>query len=63
LLPQFAQLAAYSCTNSLLMSDSFENVKRIEAIVKALDVGTPYKPDKCEPPGAANRTENPARHD
>jgi len=64
LLPQFAQLAAYPCTNSLLISDHFENVKRIEAIVKALDVGTPYKYDKCEGTSASNHGgDNPPRRD
>ena len=48
LLPQYAQLAAAYCSNSLLITDRYANVKRIEAIVKALDVGTPYKPEKCE---------------
>lgn len=48
LLPQYAQLAAAYCSNTLLITDRYANVKRIEAIVKALDVGTPYKPEKCE---------------
>ena len=48
LLPQYAHLAAAVCSNSLLMVDSYANVKRIETVVKALDVGTPYKPEKCE---------------
>ena len=53
LLPQVAQLAASICSNSLLMSDSYANVRKIETIVKALDVGTPYKPEKCEMPSPA----------
>jgi general secretion pathway protein D len=53
LLPQYADLAAAVCSNSLLMVDSYANVKRIETIVKALDVGTPYKPEKCEMPSPA----------
>jgi len=39
-------------------TDSFANVKRIEAVVKALDTGTPYKSDRCEPPLAAAHREN-----
>jgi len=55
LLPQYAHLAAAVCSNSLLIADSYANVRRIETIVKALDVGTPYKPEKCEmPPPAAH---------
>jgi general secretion pathway protein D len=53
MLPQYAQLAAALCSNSLLMVDRYANVKRIETIVKALDVGTPYKPEKCELPSPA----------
>jgi hypothetical protein len=29
-------------------------VQQIEAIVKALDVGTPYEPEKCESPSKRN---------
>jgi type II secretory pathway component GspD/PulD (secretin) len=53
MLPQYAHLAAAVCSNSLLMVDSYANVKRIETLVKALDVGTPYKPEKCEMPSPA----------
>jgi general secretion pathway protein D len=48
LLPQRAHLAANICSNSLIMVDSFANVRRIEAIVQALDVGQPYKVEHCE---------------
>jgi type II secretory pathway component GspD/PulD (secretin) len=53
LLPQVAQLAANVCSNSLLMSDSYANIRKIEILVKALDVGTPYNPEKCEMPSPA----------
>jgi general secretion pathway protein D len=53
MLPQYAQLAAAVCSNSLLIVDRYANVRRIETIVKALDVGTPYKPEKCEMPSPA----------
>jgi len=55
MLPQYAHLAAAVCSNSLLVVDSYANVRRIETIVKILDAGTPYKPEKCEMP-------NPATH-
>jgi general secretion pathway protein D len=59
LLPQYAQLAAYPCTNTLLMVDRYANVKRLEAIIKTLDVGTSATsnkagPDKCETPSKRN---------
>jgi general secretion pathway protein D len=58
LLPQFAHLAAYPCSNALLIADTFANVKRMEAIIKALDVGPPRK-ENCDPTGAAPHTESP----
>jgi general secretion pathway protein D len=47
LLPQNAHLAAYQCTNELLVVDTYANVKRIESIVSAMDKGTPFVPEKC----------------
>jgi general secretion pathway protein D len=58
LLPQYAQLAAWPCSNALLITDRYANVKRIEAIVKALDVGTPYKAEKCEVPTSGKRSDS-----
>jgi general secretion pathway protein D len=58
LLPQYAQLAAWPCSNALLITDRYANVKRIEAIVKALDVGTPYKAEKCEGPTPGKRSDS-----
>jgi general secretion pathway protein D len=49
LLPPYAHLVAIPCKNTLLIVDSFANVKRIEQIVRALDVGEPYTPPACEP--------------
>jgi type II secretory pathway component GspD/PulD (secretin) len=49
MLPQYAQLAAIPCSNTLVMVDRYANVKRIEAVIKTVDIGTPYKPEKCEP--------------
>jgi general secretion pathway protein D len=55
LLPQYAHLAAYNCSNTLLIADSFANVKRIETLVKQLDVGEPYKDTACGPASDAHR--------
>src|ERR1700737_5476911 len=41
LLPQVAQLAAAVCSNTLLMSDSYANVRKIKTLVKVRDVGPP----------------------
>jgi len=54
LLPPYAHLAAAPCSNSLLMIDTYANVRRIEALIKALDIGEPYQPAKCEAPKPTN---------
>lgn len=50
LLPQQAHLVAFPCKGTLLLVDSYANVKRIEQIVRALDVGEPYTPPACDAP-------------
>jgi type II secretory pathway component GspD/PulD (secretin) len=52
MMQQAGQLAAFPCTNTLLMVDNYANVRRLEAIVQTLDVGTAFKPEKCEYPGS-----------
>ena len=47
LLPQWGHLASDACSNNLLIVDTAANVRRIAAIVQALDVGEPYKPEHC----------------
>lgn len=47
LLPQAGHLAAVLCSNTLIMVDTYGNVKRIEALVQEIDTGTPYKLEKC----------------
>jgi type II secretory pathway component GspD/PulD (secretin) len=48
LLPQHAHLAAFTCTNTILIVDTYSNVRRLEGIIRAIDVGEPYKPVGCE---------------
>jgi general secretion pathway protein D len=55
LVPQFGHLAAAICTNDLLLVDRFANTKRLEAVVQALDTGTPFKPERCAEPSAPAR--------
>jgi type II secretory pathway component GspD/PulD (secretin) len=47
LLPQSAHLAAFQCTNELLIVDTYANVRRIESIVASMDKGEPLAPPKC----------------
>ena len=52
LMPTHAHLAAVPCGNSLILVDNFANVKRLEKLVAALDVGKPYAAPGCEGEGA-----------
>jgi general secretion pathway protein D len=45
LLPQQAHLAAMTCTNVLLMVDTYANVRRIEQLVQTMDTGETLKPE------------------
>jgi general secretion pathway protein D len=49
LVPQFGHLAAVPYNNTLIMVDTYANVKRIEALIKAMDKGAPYKIDHSAP--------------
>jgi general secretion pathway protein D len=54
MLPQAAHLVAVTCTNVLLVVDTFDNVQRIEKMVRTLDTaGQAYEPEKCAPQAAA----------
>ena len=48
MIPQYGHLAALPCVNKLIMVDTYANVRRIESVIEALDVGEPFKPEKCE---------------
>jgi general secretion pathway protein D len=54
LIPSFGHLAASGCTNDLILVDRFANVKRIDAIIQAMDEGEPYKVEKCSLPSSSN---------
>ena len=47
LLPQSAHLAAFPCTNELLIVDTYANVRRIEGIVATMDKGDALALPKC----------------
>ncbi len=48
MVPQYGHLVALPCVNKLVLVDTFANVRRIESVIEALDVGEPIKPEKCE---------------
>lgn len=53
LIPQQGHLVALPCTNDLIVVDTFGNTQRLEQIIKTLDRGEPYVPEKCRPGEAA----------
>ena len=55
LLPQQSHLVSLPCTNTLVLVDSFANVRRLERIVSELDTGEPYRPEKCGAPTVAKQ--------
>ena len=59
LLPQAGHLVALPCANKLIIVDTFANVRRIQSIIDALDVGEPHTTEKCSP-HEAWMTPNPA---
>jgi general secretion pathway protein D len=56
LLPQSAHLAALPCVNNLLMVDSVDNIRRIEALIRALDTGGEVYKTACRPKEAQEET-------
>ena len=47
LVPQNGHLAAFPCTNEILIVDLFANVRRIESIISAMDKGDALSLPKC----------------
>jgi type II secretory pathway component GspD/PulD (secretin) len=56
LLPQQAHMVAMTCTNDLLIVDTFGNIQRLEKLIRAIDRGEPYVPS-CTPVDAPTRQE------
>lgn len=48
MIPQNGHLAAFPCSNRLILVDTFANVQRLQHIIDQLDVGEPLKLEKCE---------------
>lgn len=47
MLPQNAHLVAIPCTNDLLIVDTYGNIQRLEKLIKSIDRGEAYVPEKC----------------
>jgi general secretion pathway protein D len=50
MVARFGHLVAMPCSNDLVIVERFANVRRIEAVVKALDTGAPIKVPTCSVP-------------
>jgi len=48
LIPQQGHLVAMPCTNNLIAVDTFGNTERLDQIIKSLDRGEPFAPEKCK---------------
>jgi type II secretory pathway component GspD/PulD (secretin) len=48
MIPQEGHFSALPCVNKLILVDTYANVRRLETVIESLDVGEPYKPEKCE---------------
>lgn len=55
MIPQNGHLVALPCSNDLVMIDTFGNTQRLEQVIKSLDRGQPYVPEKCKPADIAPR--------
>ena len=60
MIPQYGHLAANPSSNTILISDRFANVRRIEAIIRELDVPEAAKPRSAA--SAAGSTDSSPSH-
>lgn len=49
MVPQHGHLVALPCTNHLIIVDTFANTQRLEQVIKSMDRGEAYVPEKCQP--------------
>ena len=50
LMPQFAHMAAYPPTNTLILADRADNVRRVVDLVESIDKAAPPGRQNCELP-------------
>ena len=48
LIPSNGHLSAVACGNALILIDTYANVRRLQDLIKLIDMGRPYGPAKCE---------------
>jgi len=60
LIPQQGHLVALPCSNDLILVDTFGNTQRLEQVIKSLDHGQPYVPEKCKLSDIVRPAEKPA---
>jgi type II secretory pathway component GspD/PulD (secretin) len=49
LIPSNGHLSAVVCNNTLILIDSYANVRRLQELIKLIDVGRTYTPARCDP--------------
>ena len=60
LIPQQGHLVALPCSNDLILVDTFGNAQRLEQVIKSLDHGQPFVPEKCKLGDIGRPAEKPA---
>jgi type II secretory pathway component GspD/PulD (secretin) len=48
LIPSNGHLSAVVCENTLILIDTYANVRRLQELIKLIDVGRSYTPAKCD---------------
>jgi general secretion pathway protein D len=48
LIPSNGHLSAVVCDNALILVDTYANVRRLQELIKLIDVGRPYTAAKCD---------------
>jgi general secretion pathway protein D len=48
LIPSYGHLTAVVCDNALILIDTYANVRRLQELIKLVDVGRPYTPSRCD---------------
>jgi general secretion pathway protein D len=49
LIPSNGHLSAVVCNNTLILIDTYANVRRLQELIKLIDVGRTYTPARCDP--------------
>jgi type II secretory pathway component GspD/PulD (secretin) len=62
MINQYGHMASYPGTNTLMLSDRFDNVRRVEAIIRAFDAAEPVKPHAGTDNSESHGTDKSSAH-